>query len=157
MRGIRYIAFPPVIFAAPEDQPASVVEVTAEMEAMPAMTPPTAVSEPVIAAFVTAPAAMPPPAMPEPAAPLIATPTIATPAMPPPASPGPAMRRLAELASGAPDPPARLRPLAELSAAESLASPEAGAPRRRYALLNDIAVELRPRQTRPRAGKRAWP
>lgn len=162
MRGIRYIAFPPVIFAAPEAPPASAAGIGTAMEAVPAATPPLAMpgpaAAPVIVQPVMAPAVSAPPAMPGPAAtPVIAEPRIAAPAMPPPAGPGPAMRRLAEWAGEAAEPPARLRPLAELTAAESLEPPEAGALTRRYALLNDIAVELRPRRPRPRAAKRAWP
>ncbi|MBX9752313.1 MAG: hypothetical protein K5Q68_22175, partial [Roseococcus sp.] len=76
---------------------------------------------------------------------------------PPPASPAPAMRRLSEFAAQAAEPqapPARLRRLAELTAAEHLDPPGEGAPPRRFALLNDIAVELRPRRSRARSPRR---
>jgi hypothetical protein len=66
------------------------------------------------------------------------------------------MRRLAEFAAAAEpaSPPGRLRRLAELTAAESLEPPGADGAPRRFALLNDIAVELRPRRVRARTSRR---
>ena len=67
------------------------------------------------------------------------------------------MRRISEWATEAAPPPARLRRLTELSAVENLEPPAEAAVPRRYALLNDIAVELRPCRVRARSGKRPWP
>ncbi|UPY37748.1 hypothetical protein [Sediminicoccus sp. KRV36] len=187
MRGIRYIAFPPVVFetpaplAAPETPPAAEAGIAAspppESPPAPAIAAPSSpepaapgMAAPVVAAQAATPSAVPSPAAPPPAAPPSAAPPeveafqpapmpppAAMPAPEPAAGPHPAMRRLVEFATETQAPPARLRRLTELSAAESLEPPDEAGPPRRYALLNDIAVELRPRRTRARAGKRAWP
>ena len=128
MRGIRYIAFPPVIFAAPEAAPVPPPEaVIAEPSSMPEPSP-----------MVT-----------EAGAPHAMTPEPET------TPPEPAIHHLP--AEAAAPPPGRLRRLAELTAAESQDPPAEGAAPGRFALLNDIAVELSPRPARPRAGKRPWP
>jgi hypothetical protein len=129
MRGIRYIAFPPVVFEAPAPVVAPVAE---EEPAPPAVTPP------VVAPSVRAPAPRPP----------LPTEEVASEAAPVEQAPP----WLAD-ADAEPAPPPRLRRLAELSAAATLTQPEEGAPPRRYALLNDIAVELRPRRPRARTGR----
>lgn len=136
MRGIRYISFPPIVFETPAPVAMAVVPPAPEpvVEPAPAM----------VAAVVMRP----------PAAPVMAAPFLP----PEPAAP---RRRLAEFAAAAEEetaPPPRLRRLAELTAADTLGPPTGEhEPPRRYALLNDIAVELRPRRVRARSRRPQLP
>lgn len=160
LRHIRYVTFPPVVFVTPAPVPAP----PPEAEPPPVMTvePPSA---PVAvaaggAARVTEVAGLPVPAQDGPSPPPAPPPMPAAPAaieaaMPLPAAPRPGMRRLAEFAAelaevrGA----ARAAPPAHPAPPDGL--PPGMVPLRQYALLQDIAGELRPRRVRARAGKRA--
>jgi len=156
MRGMRYISFPPIVFEtpAPVPVPGEPVEALPPAEALVQVPPPAALppKPPMLAA---PPQPIPAPEMAAPSMAPIITPT------PAPMGPPPAMRRLQEWADAAPEPapptpPGRLRRLTELAAAESLAPSDAQS-RPRYALLADIAVELRPRRVRARTGRSRTP
>lgn len=179
LRNIRYVTFPPVVFATPapivmpEPQPEPVAEASppepiamAELVAEPVADAAPVAAEALVVVAPPIPAApepvmaAPPAAAPEPA-PILPAPILPAPALAPPArvaaqaAPRPGMRRLAEFAaevaearrpSRAP-PPSHPAPPAELAPGQ--------APPHRYALLQDIAGELRPRRVRARSGKRA--
>jgi hypothetical protein len=179
LRNIRYVAFPPVVFetpapvATPEPLPAPETEpapMLAEASPQPipewpevagaplpaepmTSTPPVPVlAEPVRAAPAEPAAVEVPPAELPVAAMLPATPL--TP------SPRPDMRRLAEFDAEVAAQFTRPRRGAPLDAPPPGLITEADAPAgavpvRNYALLRDIAVELRPRRGRARGGKRA--
>ena len=162
LRGIRYIAFPAVVFEAPgsvlpED---GTPEVGTPEVGTPKRGNPEAVLPETVLAPVDAPVPGPPVMMALPPA------TLALPAQPVSAQPVSAQPGLAQMEAPAPetpvsafapsqpdDAPPRLRRLAELSAAATLTRPQDAAPARRFALLNDIAVELRPRRVRARTGR----
>jgi len=159
MRGMRYISFPPIVFETPAHTPA-IEAPTLKPQQEPEF--PEAVA-PMPSAPAEVKAELGIPVMASPAAPpaiLEAAPPVA-PLVAPLAAPPAAMRRLAEWAeppqdAGPPPASGRLRRLSELSATESLA-PGDGQTRPRYALLNDIAVELRPRRQRARTGQSQSP
>lgn len=176
MRGIRYIAFPPVVFETRAPAPlADVQELPEEPVQAPTIEPPVeatpeavpALARPAVVTLESpVPKAAPWPRRPHALTPVKAVvwpsnhtlesapvPLRAEPDFERPAPPGPVMRPLT--AEPAPS-PARLRRLTELSAAEMESPVEASAPRR-FALLNELEVELRPRRVRARAAKREWP
>ena len=160
MRGMRYISFPPIVFETPAPAPATEAPI---LEPQQEPSPPEAVAPMPVAPLAVTPA----PATPELGIPVLASPVVsptvheaappAAPSAAPPAAPPAAMRRLAESLQS-PEQPAlapasgRLRRLSELAATESLVAGDAET-RPRYALLNDIAVELRPRRQRARTGQ----
>jgi hypothetical protein len=175
LRNIRYVAFPPVVFATPapaatpEPQPEALPAEPLVAEAAPAAE---TVAIPVMAPLLAEELGAPVPAMAEALAPPVAVlpapmppaapvaealpPAAEAPVLPLPAShsaPRPGMRRLAELAAEMAEPrrPARVAPPPPLPAE----APPGVVPLRHYALLQDIAGELRPRRVRARAGKRA--
>ena len=169
MRGMRYISFPPVVFQTPATTPATEAPT---LEFYPGSELPEAVAPRPSAALVVTPEAveaahgipviaslapsLAPSLVPSPAG----SPNIHDANLPidaPQAAPLAAMRRLAEWGeppekpleeTRSPPAPGRLRRLSELAATESLASNAQTSPR--YALLNDIAIELRPRRQRTR-------
>lgn len=152
MRGMRYISFPPIVFETPAPAPATEAPI---LEPQQEPSPPEAVAPMPVAPLAAAPAA----ATPELGIPVLASPAVSPTVheAAPPAAPPAAMRRLAESLQS-PEQPAlapasgRLRRLSELAATESLVAGDAET-RPRYALLNDIAVELRPRRQRARTGQ----
>ena len=172
LRGIRYIAFPAVVFEAPEsvfpeDGPpeAALPEtVSAPVEApvpgppvMMALPPalPALPAQPVSAQPVSARPVSARPVLAQMQAPALEIPVPETPVpeTPVPEIPVPAIPVPAFAPPQPDDAPPRLRRLAELSAAATLTRPQDAAPARRFALLNDIAVELRPRRARARTGR----
>ena len=180
LRNIRYVTFPPVVFATPAPEPlpeaeaapvvpeaapevmelaCAPVPLAAEVPVPPAEAPaPPAVEPVVVAASIVSPgfaeasvATIPvvQPVMAEAAA----VPSPASPA--PHHAPRPGMRRLAEFAAELAEArrPAKLVP--HMPPAPPSETPPGVVPLRQYALLRDIAGELRPRRVRARSGKRA--
>lgn len=191
LRNIRYVTFPPVVFAtpapaaAPEPLPApeaeaapvmleavpNVVELVsapAPMAAEAPVPPPLPAAEPAVVAApamappvpeipVTPPVVIEPPAAPIPRVqPVVAeapAPALASPA--PHHAPRPGMRRLAELAAELAEARRPSQVAAHPPPVLPVETPPGVVPLRRYALLQDIAGELRPRRVRARSGKRA--
>jgi hypothetical protein len=175
LRNIRYVAFPPVVFETPaaaatpeplpaiEADPAPMIaevspppaperpEVTgAPLPAEPPLLPPAAAAMPalpvvpIVAEAALADAAEPAPSMADP-----------PPAVPLPGSPRPGMRRLAEFDAELSEATRPRREGPALSVVNEAEATPGVAPVRNYALLRDIAGELRPRRARARGGKRA--
>jgi len=130
---MRYISFPPIVFETP-------APLSAPLAPAPDSIPPEA-AVPLAPDSVTHASLTPEPDLP------VTPPKIA--------DPSGTMRHVvesAELAQETAQAPERLRRLSELAATESLA-PNDPQSRPRFALLNDIAVELRPRRQRARSGQ----
>lgn len=169
LRNIRYVAFPPVVFetpapaATPEPLPAP------ETDPAPMMAEPSPPSAPELQEVAGAPLpAEPTTSMPP--APVTAEAGLAASSEPPPAallpptpfpaSARPGMRRLAEFDAEVAAQLTRPRRGAPAdgpppSVVNEADAPAGAVPVRNYALLRDIAGELRPRRGRARGGKRA--
>ena len=163
MRGIRYISFPPIVFETPAPLAAPAeAEPLAEIEVAPMA---------IALALAEDP---PPPAEPLPAAPPAVPPPVSAPPRMAPAEVAPPprraaasvkLRRLAEFAAVAEEefvPAPRSGHSAEPEPMEVLTAPSAhhapaaqgdDAPRPSFALLHDIAGEIRPRRVRARTGR----